>query len=145
MSPWCHMYPVSLCYSFFLIHVCFPLTGQCMVEFLRAGPAPYSHPVGSLTYNHSFNHHHMLTPPKYKLPSSGLSLVSDLCIQLSVSHLYLDISKPPLIQHIQRQMLVVICKPGFFSRCSPETMMLLSIKLHTQNVRVPPWKPFSSS
>lgn len=50
------------------------------VEFLRPGPVPYSHSVGKLTYNYSFNHHHMSKPPKYKSPSPDLLLEFQICV-----------------------------------------------------------------
>ena len=127
----------SLLFLLLSFQVCLPLTGRCVLQFLRAGPAPYSHPAGNLTYNHGFNHHQMLTSPKHKLPSPDLSVVSGLSTQLSVSRLpWLSLSH--LRFNTSRdECLVVIWKPGFFSpKGSPQPTM--SIKLRTWNVRVHP-------
>lgn len=50
------------------------------VEFLRAGPVPYSHSVGKLTYNYSLNHYHMSETSKYKSPSPDLLLEFQICV-----------------------------------------------------------------
>lgn len=123
--------------KFFRVYL--SLTGWYMVEFLRSGPVPYSHPVGNLSYHHSFNHQHTPRTPKYKSPSPGLSLVSDLCVQLSVSHLHLDVSKPPQSKHVQRQMAGCHQQTWIsFSKRSPQSMTLPSIKLQKRSVRVYP-------
>ena len=73
--PWYHTYPSNLCCSFF-----FFFHPSEFVEFLRPGPVPYSHSVGKLTYNYSFNHHHMSKPPKYKSPSPDLLFEFQICV-----------------------------------------------------------------
>lgn len=86
-----------------------------MVKFLRAGPVPYSHPVGSLTYNYSFNHHHMSKTPKHKSPTSDLLLEFWICVSSCLFHISSQMSQSNLTFNTSKdKCLIVICKPVSF-------------------------------